>query len=251
MVANFTEVREPGRAIVVLPARGGSKRFGRKNIALLNGRPLLAYPILASLKAETIDDVYVSTEDSEIASIAVEFGATVPFVRPRELAGDEVTADPVVRHLLRHLIRKSEDKIDIVVLIQPTSPFVLPEHIDSAVQKLRTDARLDSVTTMCEVDHRHHPYNLATTNVDGSWDFIFHDERRLASTRQSKPLTYKFGNLFAMRPQTILNEDRFGQLKGSILIDPLYSWDVDFSWELSVAENLIQNQVVRLPHIGS
>lgn len=238
-----------GRAIVVVPARGKSKRFPRKNIALLAGRPLLAYSILAAQQARNIDDVYVSTEDDEIAKIARGFGAQVPFRRPAELAGDQVPADAAVADLVRRLQSEHGLGIEIVVLIQPTSPFVTAAHIDAAVDLLRTESELDSVTTMAELDHRHHPYNLSFKKEGGRWEFLFEEERNQARSRQSKPSALKFGNLFAVRSETMLSIGRFGHVKGAVLIDPIYSWDIDEKWELRVAEILIGNGLVNLPHI--
>lgn len=241
---------DAGLAVVVLPARGGSKRFPRKNIAPLAGRPLLAYPIAAARQARTIDAVYVSTEDDEIAAVAELWGASVPFRRPNELAGDQVPADAAVADLLRRLRDEQGQTIDIVVLIQPTSPFVTAAHIDAAVDRLRNEPELDSVTTMAELDHRHHPYNVALPQDDGRWEFIFADARREARSRQSKPVALKFGNLFAARGETMLNEGRFGNVKGGVLIDPIYAWDVDYPWELHAAEALLVGGFVSLPHIA-
>ena len=251
MMATPKAVSDTGLAVVVLPARGESKRFPRKNIAPLAGRPLLAYPIAAARQAQTIDAVYVSTEDDEIAAVAERWGATVPFRRPSELAGDQVPADAAVADLLRRLQKEQGLTIDIVVLIQPTSPFVTAAHINAAVERLRSEPELDSVTTMAELDHRHHPYNLAFPQQDGQWEFVFVDARREARSRQSKPIALKFGNLFAARSETMLNEGRFGKVKGSVLIDPVYAWDVDYQWELHAAEALLAGGFVSLPHIAA
>lgn len=248
-----TAVAAPGAglAVVVLPARGGSKRFPRKNIAPLAGRPLLAYPIAAARQARNIDAVYVSTEDDEIAAVAEQWGASVPFRRPSELAGDQVPADAAVADLVRRLQDEQGQAIDIIVLIQPTSPFVTAAHIDAAVERLRSEPDLDSVTTMAELDHRHHPYNLAFPKLDGQWEFILADARREARSRQSKPVALKFGNLFAARSETMLTDGRFGKVKGSVLIDPIYAWDVDYPWELHAAEALLAGGFVNLPHMTS
>jgi len=238
-----------GRAVVVIPARGGSKRLPRKNIAPLAGRPLLAYTITAGLNARAVDAVYVSTEDQEIAEVARGFGASVPFLRPAHLADDHVTADAAVADLVQRVQGGQGAPVDIVVLIQPTSPFVLPDHIDQAVRRLRDEPELDSVTTMTVLDHRHHPYNLAFPWEGGRWEFIFAEERRAARSRQSKPVALKFGNLFAARAETMIKQGRFGATKGLLLIEPVYSWDIDHAWELEVAEILIAKGAVRLPHM--
>jgi CMP-N,N'-diacetyllegionaminic acid synthase len=239
-----------GRVIVVIPARGGSKRFPRKNIATLVDRPLLAYSIAASLESIMVDDVYVSTEDIEISKVAMKYGAQVPFLRPLHLSGDEITADVAVADMVNRLQVEKNISADIVVLIQPTSAFVTSAHIDTAVKLLHENADIDSVTTMCELDHRHHPYNLAfPSKGEDRWGFMFEKERNEAHSRQSKPTALKFGNLFAVRVETMLNVGRFGINKGFVLIDQLYSWDVDYSWELDIAEFLIKNRIVNLPHI--
>jgi len=238
------------QAIVVIPARGGSKRFPRKNIAPLLGHPLLAYSIVAAREAETVDAVYVSTEDEEIAKVATSYHADVPFLRNMELAGDAVTADAAVSDMIKKIVSNQTKIIDIVVLIQPTSPFVTSEHIDKAVNLLRNKQELDSVTTMCELDHRHHPFNLAFLKGENSWEFIFNEERKVAQNRQSKPKSFKFGNLFAARVDTMIKEGRFGINKGFVQIDPVYSWDIDYEWELNLAEVMLAKQIVSLPHIN-
>jgi len=238
--------RTSGRAIVIIPARGGSKRFPRKNIATLAGHPLLSYSISAAAQAATIDGVFVSTEDHEISEIAAAYGADVPYRRPASLAGDAVTNDDVIAHMVRHLQQSRNLDISIVVLIQPTSPFVMPEHIDAAVTKLRSDDSLDSVTTMTEIDHRGHPYNLSLVDDNGNWEFMFADERANAPTRQAKPTVLSFGNLFAVTVPNLLNRGRFGPKKGAVLIDPIHAWDIDFTLDLEMAEYMIEHGLVDL-----
>ncbi|MCG8509306.1 MAG: acylneuraminate cytidylyltransferase family protein [Rhodospirillales bacterium] len=238
--------RNKTRSIVVIPARGASKRFPRKNVAILAGKPLVTYAIGAAKKAATIDGNYVSTDDIEIADIARAAGAQVPYLRPEELAGDQVTADDVVNHLIRHLRTVEEEPADIVVLIQPTSPFVKAAHIDAAVNMLKDCPDLDSVTTMSPVDHRHHPYNLSFMSESGRWEFCFADERENARSRQAKPPAQTFCNLFAARTETFLSHGRFGRTKGCVVVDPLYAWDIDYEWELVLAETLIERGYVDL-----
>ena len=88
------------KTMAIIPARGGSKRVRRKNVALLAGRPLIAWTIEKSLKCQCIDRVIVSTEDVEIADISRECGADVPFMRPTELSRDNTPDLPVCRHAL-------------------------------------------------------------------------------------------------------------------------------------------------------
>ena len=234
------------KAIVIIPARGGSKRFPRKNVALLNGRPLIGYAIAAAQKAEAISHVFVSTEDKEIADIAKRLKAEVPFLRPHELAGDRITADEAVADMSKKLRCDLGLDHKIVVLIQPTSPFILGSQIDAAVMKLIANPQWDSLTTMSEVDHRCHPYNVSRIQENGGWEFLHARERRLAKVRQDKPKVQIFCNLFAVRTETLETLGRFGKNKGSILLDAKYAWDIDVEWELKLAEFMINENLVDL-----
>lgn len=138
--------------VALVPARGGSKGIPRKNLRLIGGRPLIAWSISQALACSAIDQVVVSTEDLEIAAIASEAGATVPFMRPPELAGDETTTEAVMLHAVEALA-SSGVSVDRVVLLQPTSPVRRVDTIERAVLELdRT--RADSVVSVVEV----HPF---------------------------------------------------------------------------------------------
>src|SRR5215475_8328798 len=91
------------RVLGIIPARGGSKGISRKNIASLLGRPLLAYTAQVALASNRLNRVVLSTDDPEIAQIGQQFGLEVPFLRPKELAGDDVPTLPVLQHVIRNL----------------------------------------------------------------------------------------------------------------------------------------------------
>lgn len=111
------------RIVALIPARGGSKGLPRKNIRLLGGKPLIAYAIEVAQASELIDRVIVSTEDAEIADVAREFGAEVPFTRPAKLADDNSPEWQVWQHAVRYL--QSEDngsQLEVLVPIPPHHP---------------------------------------------------------------------------------------------------------------------------------
>lgn len=122
----------------IIIARGQSKRIPRKNLKLLNSKPLISYSIKAALASKIITDVIVSTENLEIARVAKKYGARIPFMRPESLASDNSLVFPVIQHAVTE-IEKIEGKIDKVVLIQSTSPLVISEDIDGAIQKMVTE----------------------------------------------------------------------------------------------------------------
>jgi CMP-N-acetylneuraminic acid synthetase len=135
----------------VIHARGGSKRIPLKNIKPLAGRPLIAYMVDAAMESRLLDRVIVSTDHPDIARIAREHGAEVPFMRPADLAED-VASELVTQHTVR-FVEAQGYTVRIVLTMQPTTPFCTSEDIDACIAKmLETD--LDTVFTACEVHER-------------------------------------------------------------------------------------------------
>ena len=135
-----------GRTIATICARGGSKGLPGKNVRLFAGRPLVAHTVAHALACPEIDAVYVSTDDAQIAEAARAAGATVPYMRPAELATDQAGKLPVIEHLVAYLERQGE-VISRVVDLQPTSPLREPGDISAALMA-RPDAQL--VVSVCE-----------------------------------------------------------------------------------------------------
>ena len=121
--------------LAIIPARGGSKRIPRKNIKSFCGKPMIAYSIEAALKSGCFDKIVVSTDDEEIATMARSLGAEVPFMRPKELSDDHTATIPVIAHAITASIRDIKD-VEAVCCIYATAPFVQPQYIQEAYEKL-------------------------------------------------------------------------------------------------------------------
>jgi N-acylneuraminate cytidylyltransferase len=119
-----------GQAVAVVPARGGSNRIPRKNIASFNGKPMITWPLSAAENAGLFDRVVVSTDDDEIATIARQAGAEVPFTRPADLADQHAGTAPVIRHAITELNLADDD---IVVCLYPTAA-ITPEILRDALR---------------------------------------------------------------------------------------------------------------------
>ena len=113
--------------LAVIPARGGSKGLKNKNIKIIACKPLISWTIDAALKSKYIDKVIVSTDSKEIEKISKEYGASVPFLRPKELAKDDTSSIDVMLHAIEHF-----PEYKIVIMLQPTSPLRDCSHIDQA-----------------------------------------------------------------------------------------------------------------------
>lgn len=170
--------------IALILARGGSKGLPKKNIKLLNGKPLIAYTIEAALQSKYITRVIISTDCPEIAEVAVEYGAELPFMRPDSLASDETTSKDVILYTLDRLAQ--EEKLDTsnFVLLQPTSPLRTSGDIDAAIDMYK-NKKADSVISYCQESHpvRWHKYIDAEGRVEALFDDV-------GTRRQEERVTY-------------------------------------------------------------
>lgn len=114
--------------IAVIPARGGSKRIPRKNIKFFNGKPMIAWSIEAAKSSRLFDRIIVSTDDSEIAEVAMQWGAEVPFTRPEELANDYAGTIPVIAHAAQWALDRGLE-IEAVCCIYATAPFLQQDDL--------------------------------------------------------------------------------------------------------------------------
>lgn len=130
----------------IIPARGGSKGILKKNIINFLDNPLISYSIHQALKSEYIDDVYISSDDTEILDVALENGAKT-ISRPIEISGDCASSESALIHALESI----EEKPDIIVFLQATSPLRISEDIDNAIKKLLSK-NYDSVFSACNLE---------------------------------------------------------------------------------------------------
>ncbi len=137
--------------IAFIPARGNSKRLPRKNLKVFHNKPLIAWSIEAAFESECFSNVYVSTDDEEIANIAIKYGAEVPFLRPEYLARDNSSTIDVIKHFLSELNIDSAN--NVLCLLQPTSPLRSSKNIQSALSLLKSKQDCEAVVSVCETDH--------------------------------------------------------------------------------------------------
>lgn len=129
--------------IAIIPARGGSKRIPRKNIKEFHGKPMIAYSIEAAVNSQCFDKIIVSTDDAEIAEIAIKHGAEVPFIRPDNISDDYATTLDVIKHAVE-FTESQNWAVKNVCCIYATAPFLIPEFIKKGFREL-TSANIDYV----------------------------------------------------------------------------------------------------------
>lgn len=143
----------------LIPARGGSRGLPRKHLALLAGRPLIEYTLVAARASRRLGRTIISTDEPEIASHARQFGVASPFLRPAQLATDDAPILPVIRHALEWLAAFEKYEPDAIALLQPTSPLRRSDHIDGAIELLEHSGA-DTVVSVIEVPHNMVPEAL-------------------------------------------------------------------------------------------
>lgn len=233
-----SEERAPGPQVVALiPARGGSKRVPKKNLAKAGGKTLLEWAIEAARGAEQVSRVLVSTDDPDIAASAAAHGAEVPWLRPAELAQDATTSLAVVEHAFEWCMRNWLPAPEIGLLLEPTAPLRRSEHLDAAVEALlASDA--DSVVSVSEVPHVLNPEEMLTIRGEVLQPYIDScsmDARRLRGNQT--PVYIQNGLVYAFRVQRLLD---LRSLYGRKSIPLVSGWeeflDIDTSADLQVAD---------------
>lgn len=195
------------RVIALIPARGGSKGLPGKNIRPLCGRPLIAWSIDKALKSRHLDRVVVSTDDPEIARVAREHGAEVPFLRPAELATDSASTYDVIRHALAHYRDRHGEEFDYTVLLEPTSPLREDDDIDRALLALHErSADYDSIVSLGRVTE--HPSIMKRLAGQGFEPFC--PELAQTTRRQDNaPAYFPYGVAYIAKTRVLLEENTF------------------------------------------
>jgi len=193
--------------VALIPARGGSKGVHRKNLVAIAGQPAVVHSIRHALGSRLVRRVLVSTDDTEIAAVAAQAGAEVPFLRPRELAEDQVLDWPVFEHALAHLATHEGYRPEIVVHLRPTTPYRRVEWIDAAIELLLSRDDADSIRSVSRVDQ--HPYRVFRIDASGFLDPLMkheHAQPFLLRRQDLPPLYYYNCVIDVTRRSTIMDK---------------------------------------------
>jgi CMP-N-acetylneuraminic acid synthetase len=232
----------------LVPARGGSKSIPNKNLVRLAGRPLLDYCVRAAQGCDRLERIFCSTDSTEIASRAAYLGIEV-VERPGRLASDSARVDDVAQEFLESF--DQSELPEVVVLLQPTSPFVLPEHIKTLIEEFVEKPDAASIHNVVQVAHNVHAWNQRILDAAGKVKFLFELERRHSRNKQEKIRLHVFGNLIAARTSALLNGNGFyAEPVYAIDIQSPWNFDLDCAADLIVAEALISTKRVLLPHLA-
>jgi N-acylneuraminate cytidylyltransferase/CMP-N,N'-diacetyllegionaminic acid synthase len=219
--------------IALIPARGGSKGLPGKNTKLLLGKPLIAYAIESALNSKYIKEVYVSTDDEEIAEISKKYGAKVPFLRPAHLASDEALALDTYIFMLDKW-QESGQIVDSFVILQPTSPLRTSENIDEAIELFQTK----NASSVISYTEENHPISWHKfINDDLTFSPIFEEE--LLNRQQIRKTYYPNGALFIFKADLIRQRKYYDKNSCAYLMPRKNAVDIDTLDDFEYAEFLL------------
>jgi CMP-N,N'-diacetyllegionaminic acid synthase len=231
------------KVLAVIPARGGSKGVPNKNVRLVAGKPLIGFSIETAQQSPSIDRIIVSTDSPEIAAIAKECGVEVPFLRPGELARDDTPGIAPVLHALEWLSTAEGYRPDLIVLLQPTSPFRPAGLIDESIALMRAQ-KCDVVLSLTPA--RKHPYWMKT--VSNSLIYPLLPAAQIPTRRQDLPPAYAVsGSLYLWTRSALLRRTGANcsgatqfpdERVGAVFVDGLHAVDIDTELDLRVANAL-------------
>ncbi len=225
--------------LAVIPARGGSKGIPKKNIKELAGKPLIFYTIEAAIASNIFSKVIVSTDDEEIAAVALNYGAEVPFLRPKEIAGDLIPSDDVIFHALSYYQERGMEYKEVCKL-QPTSPLRNSKHLIEAYQ-LFNEKKAAFLVSVCECEHS--PLWSGIINADLRLDDFMSDDIK-SSCRQNLKKYYRLNGAIYMGKvkDFYANRNFLGKNSVAYIMQQRDSIDIDNIFDFEMAEILINKK---------
>ena len=227
------------KIICIITARKNSKGIKNKNLKKINNKELIFYPIKAAKKSKLIDEVVVTTDSKKIANISKNYGANVPFLRPRKFSTDSAKSFDAINHCLNFFFKKKKF-YDYFVLLEPTSPFTSTKDIDKGINKLIKNHKIaDSLVTVTKVEQSHPNFlsrikknNLITPYQTKNFNF----KRRQDLSR----LYYFDGSLYISDVKTYLKKETFNHKKTLAMELPKYkSMEIDDLTDLKLASLIL------------
>ncbi|MDA7840052.1 acylneuraminate cytidylyltransferase family protein [Luminiphilus sp.] len=230
---------DPKKILCVIPARLGSKGVPKKNLADLGGKPLIAWTIEAALGCKLIDRVIVSTESREISQVAAKYGAEVPFLRPNEIASDEVHAVHVVLHALDWLKNNEKYLPHAVMMLLPTSPLRSSGDISKAIQMFFSENE-NAVISVCDTGK--YLTNLRYLN-GGKLEYIDASATRNLQRQGLEKLYAVNGSIFLMKRRDLIKSGSF-HVDGArgVVMDQYASLDINEFSDLDLGRILLEKR---------
>lgn len=225
--------------LAFIPARGGSKGLPGKNIKELCGKPLIAWSIEQAFKSKYVDKVFVSTDSEEIANIAKESGANVPFLRPVELATDDSPTSDAIIHALEQLSLQGES-YDYVALLEPTSPLRKPNDIDDAINLIVQNTGADCLVSVGEV-HMEHPIIVKKIDEKGFVTPYMSNITKIHQRQQADEAYFPYGVVYISKVSEFKKKQTFYTEKTiPYFIERWQNYEIDDQLDFYIVEQIMR-----------
>lgn len=228
------------KILAIIPARGGSKGLPRKNIRSILGKPLIAWTIESAMNSYEISKVIVSTDDLDIAKVAKEYGAEIPFIRPSYLATDASSSVDVILHALDFFEERGET-YDIVILLEPTSPLRKKNDISDAISAfLDNYDDIDGIISLGEIQLEN-PYIAKVIDENGMLMPLMENDSSITQ-RQQYPKTYfPYGVLYAVKTDVFRAEKSvYTRLSKAYIIERWQNYEIDDEYDFICVEAILK-----------
>jgi N-acylneuraminate cytidylyltransferase len=223
------------KCFAIIPARGGSKRIPNKNIKVFAGKPIIKHVISALNKTNLFDEIYVSTDSENIAELACECGANVPFIRPDYLSNDYVGTIDVMKHAIVNLSKVRPG--DIIFCVYPTSVFASSEYLVDALSRFKNNSRVDFLISAKKFSY---PVQRSFITTEGYIEMLYPEFYNVRS--QDLPITWHDAAQFYIAKSSVwLDKEIIYTSKSCLYHMPDYVHDIDNPSDWNIAEILFSN----------
>lgn len=227
--------------LATICCRGGSIGVPGKNVKHLNGKPLIAYTIEAAQKSKFINDLIISTDDEEIASVAKAFGASVPFMRPADLASETASKWPVFIHALETYEKLSGNTVEYLVDLDVTVPLKTAEDIDGAIQLALSDLNADVVITGYPPE-RNPYFNMMEIDENGFAEIVKKGLKPIVRRQDAPPVLSLTPAAYVVKKSALYNFEHWSKAKCKIFEIPRErAVDIDSELDFKIVEYLIKS----------
>lgn len=235
-------IKTAHKILAVIPARGGSKGVVHKNIRPIGGKPLIAYTIETALAARhLLHRTIVSTDDPDIAAVARDHGADVPFLRPAELAGDQVPMLPVLQHAVKFIEAQDGIRLDWVLLLQPTAPLRALEDIEASL-KVAFQNDGDSVISVVQI-FAEHPILMKRIVDNRLLPYCVEEQEGTRRQDYQPPAYMRNGAIYLTRRDVLIEKNSiWGQVIRPYKMPAERSVNIDSELDLKLIELIMQER---------
>jgi len=225
--------------LAIIPARAGSKGLVGKNIRPLCGKPLIGWSIEAGLASQYIDEVMVTTDSKEIADVARMFGASIPFLRPSDLASDVATTFDVVNHVIDFYLTEKKCQFDYIVLLEPTSPLREKFDLDLMIEKIvKMEKEFDGIVSVGEVHE--HP-SIMKKIIDNQIESYVKDMAMVMRRQDNDAAYFPYGVGYIVKTNRLLREKTFYPSRTThYLIKRYQCYEIDDIYDFLAIENIMK-----------